>query len=301
MENFKSGFVSIIGKTNVGKSTLLNALVGEKIAIMANKTQTTRTAIKGIVNKENAQIVFIDTPGIHKPKTKLNEVMLNTAYETIQDVDVILFLVDATKPYIGTAESKILEKLRERKTKTILIINKIDLVKKEKLLEIMKMYSVEYNFEEIIPISALKKDGVELILNKIISLLPSGPAYYDIEEYTDQTMRQIAEEIIREKALMFLNEEVPHGIYVEIEKYTDRKTTKQEDIFDIEATIYCLRNSHKGIIIGKNGAMLKKIGQTARIELEKLLETKVNLKLWVKVKEDWQDKDNIVKKFDSTK
>ena len=301
MENFKSGFVSIIGKTNVGKSTLLNALVGEKIAIMANKTQTTRTAIKGIVNKENAQIVFIDTPGIHKPKTKLNEVMLNTAYETIQDVDVILFLVDATKPYIGTAESKILEKLRERKTKTILIINKIDLVKKEKLLEIMKMYSVEYNFEEIIPISALKKDGVELILNKIISLLPSGPAYYDIEEYTDQTMRQIAEEIIREKALVLLKEEVPHGIYVEIEKMALRKNKNNEEIYDIEATIYCLRNSHKGIIIGKNGAMLKKIGQTARIELEKLLETKVNLKLWVKVKEDWQDKDNIVKKFDSTK
>lgn len=301
MENFKSGFVSIIGKTNVGKSTLLNALVGEKIAIMANKTQTTRTAIKGIVNRDNAQIVFIDTPGIHKPKTKLNEVMLNTAYETIQDVDVILFLIDATKQYVGKAETEILERIKQKKCKTILIINKIDLVKKEKLLEIMKMYSEQYNFEEIIPISALKKDGIELILNKIISLLPNGPAYYDIEEYTDQTMRQISEEIIREKALMFLNEEVPHGIYVEVEKYIDRKTTKGEDIFDIEATIYCLRDSHKGIIIGKNGTMLKKIGQTARIELEKLLETKVNLKLWVKVKEDWQDKDSIVKKFDTTK
>ncbi len=301
MENFKSGFVSIIGKTNVGKSTLLNALVGEKIAIMANKTQTTRTAIKGIVNKDNAQIVFIDTPGIHKPKTKLNEIMLNTAYETIQDVDIILFLVDATKQYIGKAETEILEKIRLKKCKAILIINKIDLVKKEKLLEIMKTYSEQYDFEEIIPISALKKDGIELILNKIISLLPIGPAYYDIEEYTDQTMRQISEEIIREKALLFLNEEVPHGIYVEVDKYIDRKTIKDEDIFDIEATIYCLRDSHKGIIIGKNGAMLKRIGQTARMELEKLLETKVNLKLWVKVKEDWQDKDNIVKKFDITK
>ena len=301
MENFKSGFVSIIGKTNVGKSTLLNALVGEKIAIMANKTQTTRTAIKGIVNKENAQIVFIDTPGIHKPKTKLNEIMLNTAYETIQDVDVILFLIDATKQYIGKSETEILDKIKQKKCKTILIINKIDLVKKEKLLEIMKVYSEQYDFEEIIPISALKKDGIELILNKIISLLPNGPAYYDIEEYTDQTMRQISEEIIREKALMFLNKEVPHGIYVEVEKYIDRKTTKKEDIFDIEATIYCLRDSHKGIIIGKNGAMLKRIGQTARIELEEMLETKVNLKLWVKVKEDWQDKDNIVKKFDTTK
>lgn len=301
MENFKSGFVSIIGKTNVGKSTLLNALVGEKIAIMANKTQTTRTAIKGIVNKENAQIVFIDTPGIHKPKTKLNEIMLNTAYETIQDVDVILFIIDATKQYIGKSETEILDKIKQKKCKTILIINKIDLVKKEKLLEIMKVYSEQYDFEEIIPISALKKDGIELILNKIISLLPNGPAYYDIEEYTDQTMRQISEEIIREKALMFLNEEVPHGIYVEVEKYIDRKTTKKEDIFDIEATIYCLRDSHKGIIIGKNGAMLKRIGQTARIELEKMLETKVNLKLWVKVKEDWQDKESIVKKFDTTK
>ncbi len=227
--------------------------------------------------------------------------MLNTAYETIQDVDVILFLIDATKTYIGKAESEILERLKQKNTKTILIINKIDLVKKEKLLEIMKLYSNEYDFEEIIPISAVKKDGIELILNKIVSLLPVGPAYYDIEEYTDQTMRQISEEIIREKALMFLNEEVPHGIYVEIEKYTNRKTTKQEDIYDIEATIYCLRDSHKGIIIGKNGAMLKRIGQTARIELEKLLETKVNLKLWVKVKEDWQDKESIVKKFDTTK
>lgn len=301
MENFKSGFVSIIGKTNVGKSTLLNALVGEKIAIMANKTQTTRTAIKGIVNRDNAQIVFIDTPGIHKPKTKLNEIMINTAYETIQDVDVILFLIDATKQYVGKAETEIIDRIKQKKCKTILIINKIDLVKKEKLLEIMKMYSEQYNFEEIIPISALKKDGIELILNKIISLLPTGPAYYDIEEYTDQTMRQISEEIIREKALLFLNEEVPHGIYVEVDKYLDRKTTKGEDIFDIEATIYCLRDSHKGIIIGKNGAMLKRIGQTSRVELEKMLETKVNLKLWVKVKEDWQDKDNIIKKFDTTK
>lgn len=301
MENFKSGFVSIIGKTNVGKSTLLNALVGEKIAIMANKTQTTRTAIKGIVNKENAQIVFIDTPGIHKPKTKLNEVMLNNAYENVQSADVILFLIDATKSYIGKAEAEILERIKQKKSKAMLIINKIDLIKKDKLLEIMKLYSEEYNFEEIIPISALKNDGIELILNKIIALLPNGPAYYDIEEYTDQTMRQIAEEIIREKALTFLNEEVPHGIYVEIEKYTNRKTTKQEDIYDIEATIYCLRDSHKGIIIGKNGAMLKKIGQTARYELEKLLETKVNLQLWVKVKEDWQDQELIVKKFDTTK
>ena len=257
MENFKSGFVSIIGKTNVGKSTLLNALVGEKIAIMANKTQTTRTAIKGIVNRDNAQIVFIDTPGIHKPKTKLNEIMINTAYETIQDVDVILFLIDATKQYVGKAETEIIDRIKQKKCKTILIINKIDLVKKEKLLEIMKMYSEQYNFEEIIPISALKKDGIELILNKIISLLPTGPAYYDIEEYTDQTMRQISEEIIREKALLFLNEEVPHGIYVEVDKYLDRKTTKGEDIFDIEATIYCLRDSHKGIIIGKNGQCLK--------------------------------------------
>lgn len=301
MENFKSGFVSIIGKTNVGKSTLLNALVGEKIAIMANKTQTTRTAIKGIVNRNNSQIVFIDTPGIHKPKNKLNEIMLNTAYETIQEVDVILFLIDATKDYIGKAEQEILERIKQKKCKTILIINKIDLVKKEKLLEIIKLYNDEYNFEEVIPISALKKDGIDLILNTIESLLPVGPAYYDIEEYTDQTMRQIAEEIIREKALIYLDEEVPHGIYVEVEKYSDRKTTKNEDIYDIEATIYCLRNSHKGIIIGKNGTMLKRIGQASRIELEKLTDTKVNLKLWVKVKEDWQDKDSIVKKFDTTK
>lgn len=299
MDNFKSGFVSIVGKTNVGKSTLLNALVGEKIAIMANKAQTTRTAIRGIVNRTNAQIIFIDTPGIHKPKTKLNEIMVNTAYDNMHNVDVVLMLVDATKDYVGKAETIIIEKLQEAKSKNvILVINKIDLIQKTKLLSLMDAYSKLYDFKEIIPISALKKDGIEKILSAIESLLPTGPAYYDIEEYTDQTMRQLVEEIIREKALRFLDQEVPHGIYVEVEKYEQRKTKNDEDIYDIDATIYCLRNSHKGIIIGKNGAMLKKIGQSVRYELEKMIDTKVNLKLWVKVREDWQEKDSIVKKFE---
>lgn len=297
MDKFKSGFVSIIGKTNVGKSTLLNKLVGEKIAIMANKSQTTRTLIKGIVNNENSQIVFIDTPGIHKPKTKLGNIMVDSAYGTIPDADVLLFVIDAGNEKVGKAEEILLEKLKVLNKKAILIINKIDLIKKENLLKLIEIYSKEYNFEEVIPISALKKDNRELILQKIESLLPVGPAYYDIEEYTDQTLRQIAEEVIREKALYYLSEEIPHGIYVEVEKYSERKTKSNENIFDIEAVIYCARESHKGIIIGKNGEMLKRIGTATRIDLERGLMQKVNLKLWVKVSENWQEKENILKKF----
>ncbi|MDR0979285.1 MAG: GTPase Era [Lachnospiraceae bacterium] len=297
MDKFKSGFVSIIGKTNVGKSTLLNKLVGEKIAIMANKSQTTRTLIKGIVNNENSQIVFIDTPGIHKPKTKLGNIMVDSAYGTIPDADVLLFVIDAGNEKVGKAEEILLEKLKVLNKKAILIINKIDLIKKENLFKLIEIYSKEYNFEEVIPISALKKDNRELILQKIESLLPVGPAYYDIEEYTDQTLRQIAEEVIREKALYYLSEEIPHGIYVEVEKYSERKTKSNENIFDIEAVIYCARESHKGIIIGKNGEMLKRIGTATRIDLERGLMQKVNLKLWVKVSENWQEKENILKKF----
>jgi GTPase len=298
MGSFKSGFVSLIGRTNVGKSTLLNALVGEKVAIMANKPQTTRTAIKGIVNRENSQIVFIDTPGIHKPKTKLGNVMVNTAFEEISEVDVILFIIEATSEEIGKGDKLILEKLKETKKKVILIINKIDLIKREKLLNLIDMYQKEYNFQAVIPISALRKNKIEEVLIEIEKLLPAGPAYYDIEEYTDQTVRQLVEEVIREKALNLLDQEVPHGIYIEVEKQKERKTTKNEPIYDIEATIYCLRNSHKGIIIGKNGSMLKRIGQNARYEIEKILQTKVNLQIWVKVKEDWQENDSIVKRFE---
>ena len=297
MEEFKSGFVSIIGRTNVGKSTLLNSLVGEKVAIMTNKTQTTRTAIRAIVNRKNSQIIFIDTPGIHKPKNKLGNTMIETAFGTISEVDVILFMVEATSKEIGRGDSKILEKLRQTNKKVILIINKIDLVKKEEIAKLIDIYSKEYNFEAIIPISALKNKEIETILDEIEKLLKEGPAYYNIDEYTDQTSRQLVEEVIREKALKLLDDEVPHGLYVEVEKMKESRTQNKEKIYNIEAIIYCLRESHKGIIIGKNGQMLKKIGTYARRDLEKMFGTKINLKTWVKVRKDWQDEDAIVKKF----
>lgn len=297
MAEFKSGFVAILGRTNVGKSTLVNLLVGEKVAATANKVQTTRTAIRGIVNRENSQIIFIDTPGIHKPRTKLNETMIETSFGVIGEIDLILFVIEATSKEIGRGDMKILEKIKESKKKTILIINKIDLVKKENLLNLIEMYQKEYDFEAVIPVSSLKEKYRDIILDEIEKNLKPGPAYYDKDEYTDQTMRQLAEETIREKALMLLQDEVPHGIYVEVEKMKLRKNQKGEDIYDIEATIYCLRNSHKGIIIGKDGNMLKRIGQSARIDMERNFGTKVNLKTWVKVKEDWQDDDMIVKRF----
>ena len=294
---FKSGFVSLIGRTNVGKSTLLNLLVGEKVAAIANKVQTTRTAIKGIVNRENSQIIFVDTPGIHKPKTKLNEAMVETSFTSLTDSDVVLFLIEATSTEIGKGDRIILEKIKESNRKTILIINKIDLVKRETLLNLIDIYSKEYNFSAVIPISATNIKYKEIILNEIEKNLKNGPAYYDIEEYTDQTLRQLAEETIREKALKLLQDEVPHGIYIEVEKMKERKNKNNEPIYDIEATIYCLRNSHKGIIIGKNGEMLKKIGRLARIDMEENFGVKINLKTWVKVKEDWQDNKSIVDKF----
>ena len=297
MPEFKSGFVSLIGRTNVGKSTLLNLLVGEKVAAIANKVQTTRTAIKGIVNRENSQIVFIDTPGIHKPKTKLNKTMVETSFTTLTDCDLVLFLIEATSKDIGKGDRIILDKIKEAKRKTILIINKIDLVEKETLLHLIDLYSKEYDFQAVIPISATDVKYKEVILDEIEKNLKEGPAYYDKEEYTNQTLRQLAEETIREKALKVLQDEVPHGIYVEVEKMKLRKNKQNEEIYDIEATIYCLKNSHKGIIIGKNGEMLKRIGRMARIDMEQNFGTKVNLKTWVKIKEDWQENDLIVNKF----
>ena len=296
-EEFKSGFVTIIGRTNVGKSTLINLLVGEKVAAIANKVQTTRTAIKGIVNRENSQIVFTDTPGIHKPKHKLNETMVETSFATIPDSDIVLFLIEATSEDIGRGDRIILDKIKESKRKTILIINKIDLVKRDKLLKLIDIYSKEYNFTAVIPISAYQEKYRDIILDEIEKNLKPGPAYYYIEEYTDQTLRQLAEETIREKALKLLQDEVPHGIYVEVEKMNLRQNKQGEDIYDIEATIYCLRESHKGIIIGKNGDMLKRIGRAARIDMEQNFGLKVNLKTWVKVKNDWLDNDSIVSKF----
>ena len=297
MSEFKSGFVAMLGRTNVGKSTLVNLLVGEKIAATANKVQTTRTAIRGIVNRENSQIIFIDTPGIHKPKTKLNETMIETSFGVIKDIDLILFVIEATSDEIGRGDMRILEKIKESKKKAILIINKIDLVKKESLLKLIDLYQKEYNFEAVIPVSSIKSKYRDIILDEIEKVLKPGPAYYDVEEYTDQTMRQLAEETIREKALMYLQDEVPHGIYVEVTKMKLKKTKNKEEFYDIEATIYCLRESHKGIIIGKDGTMLKRIGQSARINMERNFGTKVNLRTWVKVKENWLDDTSVVKKF----
>lgn len=296
-KEFKSGFVTLIGRTNVGKSTLVNLLVGEKVAAIANKVQTTRTAIRGIVNRENSQIIFTDTPGIHKPHTKLNETMLETSFTSLADADVVLFLIEATSDDIGRGDSRIIEKLKEDKAKTILIINKIDLIKREKLLNLIDLYRKEYDFEAVIPISATNSKYREIILDEIEKNLKPGPAYYDKEEYTDQTLRQLAEETIREKALTLLRDEVPHGIYVEVQKMKSRTNKNGEEIYDIEAIIYCLRDSHKGIIIGKNGEMLKRIGRAARIDMENNFDVKVNLKTWVKVKEDWQDNNSIVNKF----
>lgn len=295
MGEFKSGFVSMLGKTNVGKSTLLNAIIGENIAITTARPQTTRKTIKGIVNRPNSQIIFTDTPGIHKPQNKFGRFMIETAYEAMGDVDIVLFLINATDKEIGKAEELMLKKLEEKKKKVILVINKIDLVKKENLLELIKEYRSAYNFMAIVPISALKKKEIDILINEIEKQLPVGPAYYDKEEYTDQTERQLVEEIVREKCLKLLQDEIPHGIYVKVEKMKKRKTKNGENIYDIELIIYCIRESHKGIIIGKNGAMLKKIGQYSRQKIEAVLGMKVNMKMWVKVQEDWQDKDSIIK------
>ena len=294
---FKSGFVSMIGRTNVGKSSIINKLVGEKVAAIANKPQTTRTAIRAIVNRPNAQIIFMDTPGIHKPKSKLGDIMVETAFEVAKDVDVLVFVVEATSEEIGKGDRLILEKIKEANKKTILVINKIDLVDKAHVAKLIEAYKNEYDFSAVIPVSTVKNTNIEVILYEIESNLKEGPAYYDIEEYTDQTTRQLVEETIREKALKLLNDEVPHGVFVEVEKIKKKKTIENEPIFNIDAIIFCLRDSHKGIIIGKNGSMLKKIGTYAREDLERMLDIKVNLKLWVKVKEDWLKNDSFIKKF----
>lgn len=297
MENFKSGFISIIGRTNVGKSTLLNLLAGNKIAAIANKPQTTRTAIKAIVTNKDFQAIFIDTPGIHKPKTALSEIMVETAFGVISDVDIIIFVIEATSNEIGKGDMLILEKLKEANKKAILVINKIDLIKKENLLNLIDIYNKEYKFDAVVPISALKSKGINDLLNEIQNLLPNGPKYYDEEEYTDQTIRQIASEIIREKLLNYLDEEIPHGVYVEIEKMKKSRTKLNENIYNIESVIYCNKDSHKGIIIGKNGEMLKKIGKSSRIELERIIGMKINLKIWVKVDKGWQDNKKLVEKY----
>lgn len=296
MESFKSGFVTIIGRTNVGKSSIINSLVGEKVSAIANKPQTTRKNVKAIINRENSQIIIIDTPGIHKPKSKLGNIMVESAMGSIPDVDIVVYVIDAENPRVDEAT---LDKIRQANKKTILVINKIDLINAEKLAKIINEYKELYDFIAIIPVSVRQNKNVEEIAKEIEKNLKEGPAYYDTEEYTDQTLRQLVEETIREKALKLLQDEVPHGILVETTKMKTRKTKNMEKIYDIEATIFCLRESHKGIIIGKQGAMLKRIGTYAREDLEDMLGCKVNLQLWVKVKEDWINNDIIVKKFKS--
>ena len=295
MDNFKSGFVSIIGRTNAGKSTLLNSLIGENIAITTSKPQTTRTIIKGIVNRNNSQIIFMDTPGIHRPKSKFNEAMINAAYNSIKDADVILLVVEAAYEKISEENIKILERLKDKNYKVILVVNKIDAISKEKVLKIIKLYSDIYNFSAVVPISAKNKKNIDILLDEIEKMLPEGQPYYDSEEYTDQTERQLVEEIVREKCLKLLNEEIPHGIYVNVEKMKLRKNKKGEEIYDIDIIIYCIRKSHKGIIIGKDGNMLKKIATYSRQKIEAVLGLKVNMKIWVKVSEDWKNNINFTK------
>lgn len=293
MENkqFKSGFATLIGRPNVGKSTLMNALIGQKIAITSNRPQTTRNRIQTVYTVEEGQIVFLDTPGIHKAKNKLGTYMVNVAERTLSEVDVILWLVEPTD-YIGAGEQHIIEQLKKTKTPVILVINKIDTVKKELILTFIDAYRTQLDFAEIVPVSALKKDGLDVLVQCIMKYLPYGEPFYDEDTVTDQPMRQIVAELIREKALKCLEEEVPHGIAVTIEMMKFKK-----HIVDIEATIVCERDSHKGIIIGKQGSMLKKIGSMARPDIEELVECQVNLKLWVKVKKDWRDSDYLLKNF----
>ena len=295
--NLKSGFAAIIGRPNVGKSTLMNHLIGQKIAITSNKPQTTRNRIQTVYTDETrGQIVFVDTPGIHQAKNKLGEYMVRVAEGSLRDVDVILWLVEPDS-YIGAGERHIIEELKKTNVPVILVINKADTVEKTKILEYIDTYRKVFDFDEIIPASALRGYNLDDIIDTVFKYLAYGPMFYDADTVTDQPERQIVAEMIREKALHALDEEVPHGIAVTIEKMKKRKAASGSKIIDIEAEIICEKDSHKGIIIGKGGAMLKKIGSNARFEIERLLECKVNLKLWVKVKKDWRDSDFLMKNF----
>ena len=292
-KEFKSGFVTLIGRPNVGKSTLMNHLIGQKIAITSEKPQTTRNRIQTVYTDERGQIIFLDTPGIHKAKNKLGEYMVNVAENTLKEVDVILWLVEPTT-FIGAGERHIAEQLSKIKTPVILVINKIDTVKsKEEILTFIAAYKDILNFAEIIPVSALKEMNIEDVKSSIFKYLPAGPQFYDEDTVTDQPMRQIAAELIREKALRMLDDEIPHGIAVVIDQMKERPN----GIIDVDATIVCERDSHKGIIIGKGGSMLKRIGTAARMEIENLMDTKVNLKLWVKVRREWRDSDMYMKNY----
>ena len=290
-DNFKSGFATLIGRPNVGKSTLMNYLIGQKIAITSSKPQTTRNRIQTVLTTEEGQIVFVDTPGIHKAKNKLGEYMVNIAERTLNEVDVVLWLVEPTT-FIGAGEKHIADQLQKVHTPVILVINKVDMVKREEVLPAIAAYKDLYEFAEIVPVSARSGENTDELLRVIMKYLPYGPQFYDEDTITDQPERQIVAELIREKALHCLNEEIPHGIAVTIESMK-----KNRKVMHIDATIICERDSHKGIIIGKQGNMLKKIGSTARYEIEKMLGCQVNLKLWVKVKKDWRDSEYLMKNF----
>ena len=292
-KNFKSGFVALIGRPNVGKSTLMNQIIGQKIAITSKKPQTTRNKIQTVYSCDKGQIVFLDTPGIHKAKNKLGEYMDNVAEKTLKEVDLIMWLVEPDT-FIGAGEQHIAEQLKNIDVPVILVINKTDTVKQEEILKFIDAYRKIMDFDEIIPASALKGNNVDTVIEQIFKYLPEGPMYYDEDTVTDQPMRQIVAELIREKALHALDEEIPHGIAVTIERMKKRR---HKDIYDIEATIVCERDSHKGIIIGKKGSMLKKIGTNARYEIEQQLDLKVNLQLWVKVRKDWRDSELLMKNY----
>ena len=289
--DFKSGFVTLIGRPNVGKSTLMNYLIGQKIAITSNKPQTTRNRIQTVLTTDEGQIVFVDTPGIHKAKNKLGEYMVNVAEKTLNEVDVVLWLVEPTT-FIGAGEQHIAKQLQRVKTPVILVINKVDSVKREEILPAIAAYKDIYDFADIVPVSARSGDNTDELLCVIMKYLPYGPQFYDEDTVTDQPERQIVTELIREKALHSLQDEIPHGIAVAIDRMK-----MQNKVMHIDATIICERDSHKGIIIGKQGSMLKKIGSTARYEIERMLDCKVNLKLWVKVKKDWRDSEFLMKNF----
>ncbi|MBQ8983837.1 MAG: GTPase Era [Lachnospiraceae bacterium] len=301
-EGYRSGFVTIIGRPNVGKSTLMNHLIGQKIAITSNKAQTTRNRIQTVYTCEEGQIIFLDTPGVNRAKNKLGEYMMSAVDTALSEMDVVLWLVEPTT-YIGKGEQAILERLKKVHTPILLIINKTDTVTEEEVVKAIETYSAEYEFDAIIPVSALKNRNTKEVVKTIFKYLPEGPQYYDEDTVTDQPERQIVAEIIREKALRLLEHEVPHGIAVVIDRMKDRPQKNDNGeagyagIVDIDATIICERDSHKGIIIGKQGAMLKKIGTQARMDIEKLLDTKVNLKLWVKIKKDWRDSEYLLKNF----
>lgn len=294
MAELKTGFVALIGRPNVGKSTLMNRLIGQKIAITSNKPQTTRNRIQTVYTEERGQIIFLDTPGIHKAKNKLGEYMVNAAKQTMNDVDVVLWLVEPTT-YIGAGEQQIAANLKNCKKPVILVINKVDTVKKEEILKFIDAYKNIVRFDEIVPVSALKGQNTDDLIDAIFKYLPYGPMYYDEDTVTDQPMKQIAAELIREKALRCLSDEIPHGIAVTVERMRER--LDGSNIIDIDATIVCERDSHKGIIIGKGGEMLKKIGSAARFEIERMMDMQVNLKLWVKVKENWRDNEIFVTNY----